>query len=194
MHKTRQQVIEAYITADTAEDFLLGEFTDFFGEAMDPADAVRAGEDAMLRAREGADALLQNTVYHKDVASVTVIIADPRTGEKNGTVFSRVPSPEALLLLCGNNAGVDQEVILAWTYNDGRQMTTSATWPFGVDAAVGLTTVPDPDEYVDDEDDDGGPGPRIIVAKLPELTPLHKAITCGALAAIAFAIVRRARH
>jgi len=153
MQKSDRQIRIEYLTSETQDEWLQGELTDYFGELAPDGQAEFYGEAALERAEEGMEHFRESVVLETELVSYAVCVIDETAGRDDQQVafFRSVPSPETLLLYLSKICSTDNKVVVVFTYIDGAQLAFDAVWPFGMDAAVALTSLPDLDALAEDK-------------------------------------------
>lgn len=141
MDKTDRQIRIEYLTSESEDEWLAEELADFFADGADRSDAA---EQALARASHGFEDLMAYQITENDMVAFCISVLSSEGDELATTsFFSLVPSPETLLLYCSRTADPDDTVVVVFTYIDGLQLAFDAVWPFGMDKAVELTTMPE---------------------------------------------------
>jgi hypothetical protein len=147
--KSTRQILIEYLTSESEDEWLGDELADFFvDDSIDAEDEVSREEitqAAMDRAVAGAESLIASKIDECELVSFCVSIICGDCGEANTTFFRAVPGPEALLMYCVKAAKPTDKVVVVYTFIDGIQLAFDGVWPFGMDTAVELSTVPDLD-------------------------------------------------
>jgi hypothetical protein len=120
------------------QTWLLAELDGWFASDLDDRyarhEVVRA---ALQTATNDARAWLGERLEPGDLVRVDLLLDGP-TGHRH-SVFSTLPAPLALLLICLDQCRDGDEVTLVQELAKCGSVRASATWPFGMDEAEGLT-------------------------------------------------------
>lgn len=216
MDKSTRQILIEYMCSDSEDDWLLGELSDFFvDDAVDgDSDELRyeAGQAAIERACAGVDALIETRIEESTLVSFCISVICGDCGGAANVFFASVPSPEALLLYCTKAAKATDRIVVVYTFIDGLQLAFEGSWPFGMETAVELSTIPDLDEVAQGDNGDDARG-TIVRAGRAGLQRIHDGVSrsfaslgfddeqvralgvgAAAVSLVAFALGRKKRH
>jgi hypothetical protein len=118
--------------------WLLGELEQWFaGDLVERSDRRSVVSDALRAATTDAHRWLQTRHAPDALVRLDLLIDGPR-GHRH-SVFSSLPSPLALLLICLDQCQVGDEVTVVQDLAKAGRTSSTATWPFSMDEAEQLT-------------------------------------------------------
>lgn len=135
-------ILKAFVSAPSPDAWLSSELKASLAEDMPDNEANDFIAKTRSDAREQADDFLDSEVAPDQVVTVIVVFARPGEDESaaSGGIFTRAPSPLALLELAANECQPLDEVVISHRFASGEEITLTQTWPFGLSGAVDLLT------------------------------------------------------
>lgn len=138
--KTLPQIADEYRAAPNVQQWLLDEVADYLlDDVSDAAERATAVGDVLARLDDEGERFSAAALDADELVLFSVTLQH-QSGEVTHGDFSVMASPVLLLDTCASSSRPGDVVVVKHLYASGEGCEFAATWPFGMDLAVAMTT------------------------------------------------------